>query len=274
MSPVFSPTGVSFPAVAGGKCITATQRAEAGGLGMTRVTVHVPLPEMAARRGGTVVRALFPACGNRGPAPRWRPVPAQGAPWRVPGTTRPCRSALAVTSLLRIASAAAATGVAAAWPELPWAEPAHPVIAWLLVSLGLLATNGAGMSRLVRLGWPSHVSRYEGEVDRREQFPGTTCNLSRCLRGSRVPSPLMTASRDAAVPMRLCICSNARCPRSGFVLAARAYNRRSVLCQCQAHCWGRAASRLVMWPLTLLLPHVGCGVSQLTLEELPGSSLR
>src|SRR5271165_4386749 len=34
-----------------------------------------------------------------------------------------------------------------------------------------------------------------------------------------------------------------------------------------------AASRLVMWPLTLLLPRVGCGISQLTLEELPGSSL-
>ena len=50
------------------------------------------------------------------------------------------RSALAVTSSLCIASAAAAMGVAAAWPELLWAEPAHPVIAWLLVSLGLLAT--------------------------------------------------------------------------------------------------------------------------------------
>ena len=93
-------------------------------------------------------------------------------------------------------------------------------------------------------------------------------------REIRPCSSPITASRDAAVPMRLCISSNARCPRSGFVLAARACNRRSVLCQCQAHCWGRAASRLVMWPLTLLLPHVGCGVSQLTLEDLPGSSLR
>ena len=31
-------------------------------------------------------------------------------------------------------------GVAAVWPELLWAEPAHPVIAWLMLSLGLLAT--------------------------------------------------------------------------------------------------------------------------------------
>src|SRR5271166_6812111 len=36
----------------------------------------------------------------------------------------------------------------------------------------------------------------------------------------------MTASWDAAVPMRRRISSNARCPRSGFVLAARACNRR------------------------------------------------
>jgi hypothetical protein len=49
------------------------------------------------------------------------------------------RSALVVTSSLCMASAAAAMGVAAAWPELLWAEPASPFIAWLLVSLGLLA---------------------------------------------------------------------------------------------------------------------------------------
>jgi hypothetical protein len=40
----------------------------------------------------------------------------------------------------------------------------------------------------------------------------------------RCSSP-MTASRDAAVPMRLPLSSNARCPRSGFVLPARACNR-------------------------------------------------
>jgi hypothetical protein len=50
------------------------------------------------------------------------------------------RSALVVTSSLCMASAAAATGVAAAWPGLLGAEPAHPGIAWLMISLGLLAT--------------------------------------------------------------------------------------------------------------------------------------
>jgi hypothetical protein len=50
------------------------------------------------------------------------------------------RSALVVASLLCMASAAATMGIAAVWPELMWAGPAHPVIAWLLVSLGLLAT--------------------------------------------------------------------------------------------------------------------------------------
>jgi hypothetical protein len=50
------------------------------------------------------------------------------------------RSALVVASLLCMASAAAAMGIAAVWPELLWAGPAHPVIAWLLVSLGLLAS--------------------------------------------------------------------------------------------------------------------------------------
>jgi len=53
---------------------------------------------------------------------------------------RRCRSALVVTSSLCMASAAAAMGVAAAWPGLLGAEPAHPVIAWLMISLGLLAT--------------------------------------------------------------------------------------------------------------------------------------
>lgn len=39
--------------------------------------------------------------------------------------------------------------------------------------------------------------------------------------------------------------------------------------------WVKASTRLVvMWPLALLLLCVGCGVSQLTLEDLPGSSLR
>jgi hypothetical protein len=50
------------------------------------------------------------------------------------------RSALVVASLLCLASAAATMGIAAVWPELMWAGPAHPFIAWLLVSLGLLAT--------------------------------------------------------------------------------------------------------------------------------------
>ena len=50
------------------------------------------------------------------------------------------RSALVVASLLCMASAAATMGIAAVWPELMWAGPAHPFIAWLLVSLGLLAT--------------------------------------------------------------------------------------------------------------------------------------
>ena len=50
------------------------------------------------------------------------------------------RSALVVASLLCMASAAATMGIAAVWPELMWARPAHPFIAWLLVSLGLLAT--------------------------------------------------------------------------------------------------------------------------------------
>jgi hypothetical protein len=49
------------------------------------------------------------------------------------------RSALVVTSWLCMASAAATMAVAASWPELLWPEPAHPVIAWLLLSLGLLA---------------------------------------------------------------------------------------------------------------------------------------
>lgn len=50
------------------------------------------------------------------------------------------RSALVVTSSLCMASAAAAMGVAAAWPGLLGAEPAYPVIGWLMISLGLLAT--------------------------------------------------------------------------------------------------------------------------------------
>ena len=50
------------------------------------------------------------------------------------------RSALVVASLLCMASAAATMGIAGVWPELMWAGPAHPFIAWLLVSLGLLAT--------------------------------------------------------------------------------------------------------------------------------------
>ena len=41
---------------------------------------------------------------------------------------------------LCMAAAAATMGIAAVWPELMWAGPAHPFIAWLLVSLGLLAT--------------------------------------------------------------------------------------------------------------------------------------
>ena len=45
-------------------------------------------------------------------------------------------------------------------------------------------------------------------------------------REIRPCSSPMTASWDAAVPMRRRISSNARCPRSGFVLAARACNRR------------------------------------------------
>ena len=49
------------------------------------------------------------------------------------------RSALVAASLLCLASAAATMGIAAVWPELMWAGPAHPFIAWLLVSLGLLA---------------------------------------------------------------------------------------------------------------------------------------
>lgn len=53
---------------------------------------------------------------------------------------RRARSALVVTSSLCMASVAAAMGVAAAWPGLLGAEPAHPVIAWLMISLGLLAT--------------------------------------------------------------------------------------------------------------------------------------
>ena len=39
-------------------------------------------------------------------------------------------------------------------------------------------------------GGRPRVSRYEEEVGRREQFPGTACNLPRCLRGARVPSSL------------------------------------------------------------------------------------
>jgi hypothetical protein len=35
----------------------------------------------------------------------------------------------------------------------------------------------------------------------------------------------MTAAEDAALPVRLRISSNMRCPRSGFVLAARACDR-------------------------------------------------
>jgi len=54
---------------------------------------------------------------------------------------RHSRSALVVTSSLCMASAAAAMGVAAAWPGLLGAEPpAYPVVAWLMISLGLLAT--------------------------------------------------------------------------------------------------------------------------------------
>jgi hypothetical protein len=53
---------------------------------------------------------------------------------------RRTRSALVATSSLCMASAAAAMGLAAAWPGLLGAEPAHPVIAWLTISLGLLAT--------------------------------------------------------------------------------------------------------------------------------------
>ena len=49
------------------------------------------------------------------------------------------RSALMVTSSLCMASAAAAMGITAAWPGLLGAGPAHPVIAWLMLSLGLLA---------------------------------------------------------------------------------------------------------------------------------------
>ena len=49
------------------------------------------------------------------------------------------RSALVVTSTLCTVSVAAAMGVAVAWPGLLGAEPAHPVIAWLMISLGLLA---------------------------------------------------------------------------------------------------------------------------------------
>ena len=49
------------------------------------------------------------------------------------------RSALMVASSLCMASAAAALGAAAVWPGLLGAGPAHPVIAWLMISLGLLA---------------------------------------------------------------------------------------------------------------------------------------
>jgi hypothetical protein len=45
-------------------------------------------------------------------------------------------------------------------------------------------------------------------------------------REIRPCSSSTTASRDAAVPVQLRISSNARCPRSGFVLAGRACNRR------------------------------------------------
>jgi predicted MFS family arabinose efflux permease len=80
-------------------------------------------------------------------------------------------------------------------------------------------------NRPERFWWPSRVGRYEEEVGRREQFPGTTCNLPRCLRGSRVPGPLVLqilsagGDRLALVALALLIYDRTRSP----LLAAIAY---------------------------------------------------
>ena len=80
-------------------------------------------------------------------------------------------------------------------------------------------------NRPERFRWPSRVSRYDEEVGRREQFPGTTCNLSRCPRSSRVPGPLALpdplagGDRLALVALALLIYDRTRSP----LLAAIAY---------------------------------------------------
>jgi hypothetical protein len=83
--------------------------------------------------------------------------------------------------------------------------------------------------------WPRGTARASRSLPIRAGLPGTCGTRVRpgppaASRGIRLPGardpPLLESDDSVAVPMRLRISSSARCPRSGFALAARACNRR------------------------------------------------